>query len=60
MTSTTPRPTPGRLAAPLLTPRSAGVSFVLNGRIVYAGGECKDPQMGTTFNEAEVYDPAAE
>ena len=45
-------------AAPLLTPRSAGVSFVQNGRIVYAGGECKDPQTGTTFNEAEVYDPA--
>lgn len=46
-------------AAPLLTPRSAGVSFVQNGRIVYAGGECKDPATGTTFNEAEVYDPAA-
>jgi N-acetylneuraminic acid mutarotase len=45
-------------AAPLLTPRSAGVSFAQNGRIVYAGGECKDVQTGTTFNEAEVYDPA--
>lgn len=45
-------------AAPLLTPRSAGVSFELNGKLVYAGGECKDPQTGTTFDEAEVYDPA--
>jgi N-acetylneuraminic acid mutarotase len=45
-------------AAPLLTPRSAGVAFVQNGRIVYAGGECKDTQASTTFNEAEVYDPA--
>jgi N-acetylneuraminic acid mutarotase len=45
-------------AAPLLTPRSAGVSIVLNGRIVYAGGECKDAAAGTTYNEAEVYDPA--
>jgi N-acetylneuraminic acid mutarotase len=45
-------------AAPLLTPRSAGVFFVQSNRIVYAGGECKDPQTGTTFNEAEVYDPA--
>jgi N-acetylneuraminic acid mutarotase len=46
-------------AAPLLTPRSAGVSFAQNGRIVFAGGECKDPATSTTFNEAEVYDPAA-
>jgi len=46
-------------AAPLLTPRSAGVAFVQNNRIVYAGGECKDPATSTTFNEAEVYDPAA-
>ena len=44
--------------APLLTPRSAGVSFVQNGRIVYAGGECKDPTTSTTFNEAEAYNPA--
>jgi N-acetylneuraminic acid mutarotase len=45
-------------SAPLLTPRSAGVSIVLNGRIVYAGGECKDAATSTTYNEAEVYDPA--
>ena len=29
-----------------------------NGRIVYAGGECKDPQASATFNEAEAYNPA--
>jgi N-acetylneuraminic acid mutarotase len=46
-------------AAPLLTPRSAGVYFVQNNHIVYAGGECKDTTTGTTYNEAEVYDPAA-
>ncbi len=49
-------------AAPLLTPRSAGVGLNLGGRIVYAGGECKDattdPRL--TFNEAEIYDPATD
>lgn len=46
-----------RAAAPLLTPRSAGVAFSLAGRIVYAGGECKDPQGSVTFTEVEAYDP---
>jgi N-acetylneuraminic acid mutarotase len=44
-------------AAPLLTPRSAGVAFSLADRIVYAGGECKDPQGSVTFTEVEAYDP---
>jgi N-acetylneuraminic acid mutarotase len=44
-------------AAPLITPRSAGVTFMLDGRIVYAGGECKDPRASVTFTEAEAYDP---
>jgi N-acetylneuraminic acid mutarotase len=44
-------------AAPLLTPRSAGVSFAQGGRLIFAGGECKDPATSTTFNEAEAYDP---
>jgi N-acetylneuraminic acid mutarotase len=44
-------------AAPLITPRSAGVSFSLSGRIVYAGGECRDPQGSVTFTEVEAYDP---
>ena len=44
-------------AAPLITARSAGVAFLLDGRIVYAGGECKDPQASATFSEVEAYDP---
>jgi N-acetylneuraminic acid mutarotase len=44
-------------AAPLITPRSAGVTFSLDGRIVYAGGECRDPQGSVTFTEVEAYDP---
>ena len=43
-------------AAPLLTARSAGVAVSLPGRIVYAGGECKDAQAGLTFSEVEAYD----
>lgn len=45
-------------AASLSTPRSAGVGFYLNGRILYAGGECKDRSIRQTFNEVEAYDPA--
>ncbi len=41
----------------MITARSAGVVFLLDGRIVYAGGECKDPQASVTFSEAEAYDP---
>jgi N-acetylneuraminic acid mutarotase len=44
-------------AAPLITGRSAGVFFVLDDRIVYAGGECKNPQGSVTFSEVEAYDP---
>ncbi len=44
-------------AAPLITARSAGATFSLNGRIVYAGGECKDPGASVTFSEVEAYDP---
>jgi N-acetylneuraminic acid mutarotase len=44
-------------AAPLITPRSAGVTFSLGERILYAGGECKDPQGSVTFTEVEAYDP---
>ena len=47
-------------AAPMLTPRSAGVSFTLGDRIVYAGGECKDPKASVTFTEVEAYDPRAD
>lgn len=44
--------------APLRIARSAGVAFVLKNRMIYAGGECKDAQTGTTFSEAEAYDAA--
>ncbi len=44
-------------AAPLITARSAGATFSLDGRIVYSGGECKDPQASVTFTEVEAYDP---
>ena len=44
-------------AAPLISARSAGVVFSLAGRIVYAGGECKDAQASVTFPEVEAYDP---
>jgi len=47
-------------AAPLSTPRSAGAAFVLDSRLVYAGGECRDAQARTTFTEVEAYDPAAD
>ncbi len=44
-------------AASLPTPRSAGVAFILDGSLVYAGGECKDAQARSTFTEVEAYDP---
>lgn len=44
-------------AAPLITARSAGAAFYLDGRIIYAGGECKDPRASVTFSEVEAYDP---
>ncbi|MBP2472296.1 N-acetylneuraminic acid mutarotase [Crossiella equi] len=49
-------------AAPLPAPRSSGACTVLDGRILYAGGECSDrgtsggtPAYTTTY----AYDPAA-
>ncbi|OFW01459.1 MAG: hypothetical protein A3I61_14980 [Acidobacteria bacterium RIFCSPLOWO2_02_FULL_68_18] len=47
-------------AAPLPTARSAGVTFSLDGRIVYAGGECRDAAARTTFTEVEAYDPTTD
>lgn len=47
-------------AAPLPTPRSAGAATVLDGRIIYAGGECKsaggaDPTG--TYDDVTAYSP---
>jgi N-acetylneuraminic acid mutarotase len=51
------------IAAPLPMPRSAGASAVIEGRIIYAGGECRpggQPFTPNTFDEVEAYDPAAD
>jgi N-acetylneuraminic acid mutarotase len=45
-------------AAPLPRPRSAGAFVVIDGRIVYAGGECKPggaPFSANTFDDAAAY-----
>jgi N-acetylneuraminic acid mutarotase len=45
--------------APLPRPRSAGAFAVLDGRIVYAGGECKPggaPFSANTFEDVDTYD----
>jgi N-acetylneuraminic acid mutarotase len=47
------------IAAPLPLPRSAGASAVLDGRIIYAGGECKPgsrPFTPNTFDTVTAYD----
>ena len=33
------------------------MSFALDGRILYAGGECRDRETRTTFDEVEAYNP---
>ena len=47
-------------AAPLPVPRSSGAATVLNGQILFAGGECKqDEAAGTenTFTDVTAYNP---
>ncbi|WP_345655367.1 Kelch repeat-containing protein [Streptomyces siamensis] len=44
-------------AAPLPVARSAGAAVVLNGRIVYAGGECRPGSTTDTFDDVTAYDP---
>ncbi|MDQ1040141.1 N-acetylneuraminic acid mutarotase [Streptomyces sp. V3I8] len=44
-------------AAPLSTARSAGAAVVLDGRLVYAGGECRPGSSTDTFDDVTVYDP---
>lgn len=58
-------PTTGRWssAAPLPEKRSAGAYTVLDGRILYAGGECKPggtPYSDDTFDVVDAYDPATD
>lgn len=50
-------------AAPLPVPRSAGAFTVLDGRILYAGGECRPggaPGTPNAFDDATAYDPATD
>ncbi|MXQ65705.1 hypothetical protein GQ466_16895 [Actinomadura rayongensis] len=47
-------------AAPLPAARSAGAAVVLDGRIVYAGGECRPGSSTETFDDVTVYDPGTE
>jgi hypothetical protein len=47
-------------AAPLPRARSAGAAVVLDGRMVYAGGECTpatDSDPGSTYEDVTAYDP---
>lgn len=47
-------------AAPLPVPRSAGAATVLNGQILYAGGECKRDEAADTegtFADVTAYNP---
>lgn len=48
-------------AAPLPAARSAGAATVIEGRIVYAGGECRPggiPNQDLAYDQAWAYDPA--
>lgn len=57
-------------AAPLPRPRSSGAYTVLDGLIVYAGGECKpgsepntpstDGDANTAYDDVSAYDPAGD
>lgn len=50
-------------AAPLPRPRSAGAFTVLQGLIIYAGGECKpggDPFTPNAFEDVTAYDPSTD
>ena len=43
--------------APMPTGRSSGFAGVYRDRIVFVGGECKNPQTRQTFDENEAFDP---
>jgi N-acetylneuraminic acid mutarotase len=50
-------------AAPLPRPRSAGAFTVLNGMIIYAGGECKpggEVASRNAFEDVNAYDPESD
>lgn len=50
-------------AAPLPRPRSAGAFTVLDGLVIYVGGECKpggQPGTANAFEDASAYDPVSD
>jgi N-acetylneuraminic acid mutarotase len=58
-----PRTDTWSTAAPLPVARSAGAYTVLDGRIIYAGGECKaggQPQTPYAFDDVTAYDSRAD
>ncbi|MCQ8833616.1 Kelch repeat-containing protein [Streptomyces malaysiensis] len=44
-------------AAPLPVARSAGAAVVMDGCVVYAGGECRPGSSTETFDDVTLYDP---
>ena len=51
------------IAAPLPKPRSSGAAAVLDGKLVYAGGECNAGGAGApgqTFEDVTAYDPKSD
>ncbi|MCQ8193728.1 Kelch repeat-containing protein [Streptomyces rugosispiralis] len=44
-------------AAPLPAARSAGAAVVMNGCVIYAGGECRPGSSTDTFDDVTLYDP---
>jgi N-acetylneuraminic acid mutarotase len=42
---------------PMPTKRSSGSVALYRGRLMFVGGECKNPMTRATFNENEAFDP---
>lgn len=58
-----PRTDSWSTAAPLPKPRSSGAFTVLDGKIIYAGGECRPggkPGSLNTFSDVTAYDPSTD
>lgn len=58
-----PRTDSWSIAAPLPKPRSSGAYAVLDGKIIYAGGECRPggkPGSLNTFSDVTAYDPSTD
>lgn len=58
-----PRTDSWSIAAPLPKPRSSGAYTILDGKIIYAGGECRPggkPGSLNTFSDVTAYDPSTD